>query len=37
MGLFSVPFFSIMSFSKTWGMGLNGRRIMNIENTMSIE
>jgi hypothetical protein len=37
MGLFSVPFFSIISFSKTWGMGLNGRRSMMIENTMRIE
>jgi len=37
MGLFSVPFFSIISFSTTWGMGLNGRRSMMIENTMRIE
>jgi hypothetical protein len=37
MGLFSVPFFSIISFSKTWGMGLNGRRSMMIANMIRIE
>jgi hypothetical protein len=37
MGLFRVPFFSIISFSKTWGMGLNGRRSMINESTMRIE
>ena len=37
MGFFKVPFFSMMSFSTKWGMGLNGIRIMMIENTMRIE
>jgi len=37
MGLFSVPFFSIISFSKTWGMGLNVTRIMIIAIMIRIE
>jgi hypothetical protein len=37
MGLFRVPFFNMISFSKKWGMGLKGIRIIRIENTMSIE
>jgi hypothetical protein len=37
MGLFRVPFFNRMSFSTKWGMGLKGRRIITIENTMRIE
>jgi hypothetical protein len=37
MGLFSVPFFNMMSFSTKWGMGLNGISIMITENTMRIE
>ena len=37
VGLFRVPFFSMINFSKACGMGLNGIRSMMIENTMRIE
>jgi hypothetical protein len=37
MGFFRVPFFNMMSFSTKWGMGLKGRRIIMIENTMRTE
>jgi len=28
IGLVKAPFFSIINFSNTWGIGLNGERIM---------
>jgi hypothetical protein len=37
VGLFRVPFFSMINFSKACGMGLKGIRSMMIENTMRIE
>jgi len=37
IGLVSVPFFSMIIFSNTCGMGLNGARIMNTAITIRIE
>ena len=37
MGFFRAPFFNMISFSTKCGIGLKGRRIIMMENTMSIE
>jgi hypothetical protein len=37
IGLVSVPFLSIINFSITWGMGLNGARSIKTAITIRIE
>ena len=37
IGLVNVPFFSMINFSNTWGMGLNGARIIKTAITIRIE
>ena len=37
IGLVSVPFFNIMNFSNTWGIGLKGAKSMNTAKTIKIE
>jgi hypothetical protein len=37
IGLVKVPFFSMINFSNTWGIGLNGARITNTAITIRIE
>jgi len=37
IGLVSVPFLSMINFSNTCGIGLNGARIMNTAITIRIE
>ena len=37
IGLVSVPFFNIMNFSITWGIGLKGAKSINTAKTIRIE
>jgi hypothetical protein len=37
IGLVNVPFLSMINFSKTCGIGLNGAKIMKIAATIRIE
>jgi hypothetical protein len=37
IGLVNVPFLSMITFSNTWGIGLNGARDMNTAITIRIE
>jgi len=37
IGLVKVPFFSMINFSNTWGIGLKGARIMRTAPTIRIE
>ncbi len=37
IGLVSVPFFNIMNFSNTWGIGLKGAKSMNTAKTIKIK
>jgi hypothetical protein len=37
IGLVNVPFLSMINFSNTWGIGLNGARIMKTAMTIRIE